>query len=199
MLSLDTTFLQDIISESDFKSVEQKVASIHSSLFQRTCPGSDFLGWLDLPFRVDEKELASIQQLADEIRSQADCLLVIGIGGSYLGARAVIEALTPALTPNHAELQILYAGHHLSADYTAELMHHLNDKSYYINVISKSGTTTEPGVAFRILHEHLMTRSSDTTAQRIIATTDAAHGALRALATAENYRTFIIPDDVGGR
>ncbi len=200
MLSIDTSLLQGFASPSELSSIQPKINEVYAELLQHRCRGGEFLGWLDLPLKIDTDEIKRITQVAEEIRNKADVFVVIGIGGSYLGARAVIEALRPAFTIDPGETRILYAGHHLSADYMAELLRYLENKSYYLNVISKSGTTTEPGVAFRVLRNHLRKKvAAPSASQCIIATTDRSKGALRQLATAEGYRTFVIPDDVGGR
>lgn len=200
MLSLDTSLLEGFVSPSEFSTLQPKIEQVYADLLQHSCRGKEFLGWLDLPLKIDHEEITRISQIAEEIRNKADVFVVIGIGGSYLGARAVIEALRPALTLEPGETRIIYAGHHLSADYMAELLRYLENKTYYINVISKSGTTTEPGVAFRVLRNHLKKHiPAKSSAQCIIATTDRSKGALRQVAATEGYRTFVIPDDVGGR
>jgi glucose-6-phosphate isomerase len=161
-------------------------------------PGADFLGWVELPKQISAAQIDGINQLADDIRSHSDTLVSIGIGGSYLGARAVIEALQGA--DNRREKpEILFAGHHLSARATKRLLTSLEDREVSLNVISKSGTTTEPGIAFRLLRRWLETRYGDQAARRIIATTDKSRGALKKLATEQGYKTLVIPDDVGGR
>ncbi len=171
-------------------------------------PGSDFLGWLTLPVRTRPEEIRRIREVSDEIRQEAEVFVVIGIGGSYLGAKAVIEALGPsfplAQSGNGAAGRrgpwILFAGQNLSAKYLEDLVEVIGRKSLYVNVISKSGTTTEPGLAFRLLRRLLVERyGRKGAARRILSTTDAARGALRRLSEQEGYRTFVIPDDVGGR
>lgn len=158
--------------------------------------GSDFLGWLDWPDTIDEALIDRIEQVAAEIRSSADVFVLAGIGGSYLGARAVIEALSePGNGP-----EIRYAGNQLSGPYHEQLIDDLDNQSVYVNVVSKSGTTTETALAFRLLRNHLEDRwSSEEVADRIIATTDSEEGALVDAAKEEGYRRFVIPDDVGGR
>lgn len=173
-----------------------------------TGPGSDFLGWLTLPVRTRPEDIRRILQVSEEIRQEAEVFVVIGIGGSYLGAKAVIEALSPSFhlvnsadraTGRHCPW-ILFAGQNLSGKYLEDLVELIDGKSLYLNVISKSGTTTEPGLAFRLLRRHLVDRyGKKGAARRILSTTDAAKGALRRLSDQEGYRTFIIPDDVGGR
>lgn len=159
-------------------------------------PGSDFLGWVALPESISAKHIQEIASAAERIR-RSDGLVVVGIGGSYLGARAVIEALRD---PFADSFPIYYAGHHLDANYHKSLFSHLSGKKYSVNVISKSGTTTEPGIAFRILMEDLVFRyGPESLKELVVATTDAKKGSLRTLSDREGIPTFIIPDDVGGR
>jgi glucose-6-phosphate isomerase len=160
--------------------------------------GSDYLGWLHLPSSITTAELADLVATAVNLRTRCDALVVIGIGGSYLGAKAVIDALSGAF--NAQKPQIIYAGHHLSEDYLFELSSYLNNKSFGLINISKSGTTTEPALAFRILKKQLEQAVGKAEARsRIVAITDRSRGALRTLADREGYKTYIIPDDVGGR
>ncbi|MBR9974903.1 MAG: glucose-6-phosphate isomerase [Bacteroidetes bacterium] len=174
-----------------------RVRDAQSVLQQRSGPGSEFLGWVDLPAQARDA-LQPVQDTAERIRSQADVLIVIGIGGSYLGARAVIEALRPPF--DSAGTQVLYAGHHIDGGYLRGLMDACADRRVALNVISKSGTTTEPALAFRVLRQWMEERyGRQEAAARIYATTDAQRGALRRVADEEGYTTFVIPDDVGGR
>lgn len=164
--------------------------------------GNDFLGWVNLPSEA-LKTAKEIDLLGKEIRENAEVLVSVGIGGSYLGARAVIESfLNPFSKAKKGETQIIYAGHNMNGEYFKHLLDYLEEdnKDFYINVISKSGTTTEPAIAFRFLKEYAEKRyGKDGAAKRIIATTDAKKGALKTLSTENKYRTFVIPDDVGGR
>jgi len=173
------------------------------TLTSKTGKGNDFLGWLDLPEEISPDHLMSIEETAARLRGKADYIVVIGIGGSYLGARAVIDALNDSfdqLKGSRKNPFILYAGHNIGEDYTYELLDLLKDKSFGIIVISKSGTTTEPAIAFRVLRELLETKyDKDEVKERIVAITDAKKGALRTLADQEGYETYVIPDDVGGR
>ncbi|MDI9470315.1 MAG: glucose-6-phosphate isomerase [Bacillota bacterium] len=177
----------------------------HRQLLEGSGPGADFRGWIDLPARPDTEELARIREAADFIRREADVLVVVGIGGSYLGARAVIEALQNpfAASMSVAERggpQIVFAGHQLSGSYHADLLDWLEGKRVCVNVISKSGTTTEPAIAFRILQRYMESRyEPEEVKQRIFVTTDANRGALLDLARARGYARFVVPDDVGGR
>ncbi|UXS75078.1 glucose-6-phosphate isomerase [Staphylococcus chromogenes] len=176
------------------------VKSVHRTIHEGTGAGSDFLGWVDLPVDYDKEEFARIQKSAKQIQSNSDVLVVIGIGGSYLGARSAIEMLTPAFKKNEDTPEIIFAGHHLSSTYTQELIDYLEDKDFSVNVISKSGTTTEPAVAFRLFKKLLEEKyGKEEAVKRIFATTDKEKGALKQLATNEGYESFIVPDDVGGR
>ncbi|MDY3051652.1 MAG: glucose-6-phosphate isomerase [Ndongobacter sp.] len=180
------------------EAMREKALQAYDTLTERTGEGADFLGWLRLPENYDREEYARIHRAAEKIRSDSEVLLVIGIGGSYLGARAVIEALSKAYGRSNPE--ILYAGNHLSAPDTAELLDYLEHRPFSINVISKSGTTTEPAIAFRIFKELLERKVGIEAARsRIYVTTDAHRGALKTLADSEGYETFVVPDDIGGR
>jgi glucose-6-phosphate isomerase len=188
------SFLND-----DASQVEKRVKVIHKMIHEKTGRGNDFLGWLDLPLNYDKAEYKQILASAQKIRKQSQVLVVIGIGGSYLGAKAALEMLRPAFL-NQGDLEVLFLGHQISAAYTKSLLNYLKDKDYSINVISKSGTTTEPAIAFRVLKRALEAKYGEAEAkERIYATTDVARGALRQLATEKGYQTFVIPDDVGGR
>lgn len=167
-------------------------------------PGDDFLGWVDLPMAYDREEFSRIQKAALKIQSESEVLVVVGIGGSYLGARAVIEALSHNFKNDmdknkRGVPKVLYAGNSISSTYMQDLLEYLREVDFSVNVISKSGTTTEPAIAFRLLKELLHEKYGDEAAGRIYATTDQKKGALRLLAEKEGYETFVIPDDVGGR
>ena len=183
----------------------ETVENIHKDLHRRANDENDFVGWLDLPTNYDKKEFARIKKAAKKIKKESDVLVVIGIGGSYLGARAVIESLTSTfynMLPNKQRKfpQILYVGNNLSPNYINELIEYIGDKDFSVNVISKSGTTTEPAVAFRIFREILENKYGiDEAKSRIYVTTDKEKGALKTLANSEGYETFVIPDNVGGR
>jgi len=185
--------------------LEPAVRAAHELLHKRTGPGSDFLGWVELPLKYDREEFARIQAAAQRIQQTSDALVVIGIGGSYLGARAAIEALRHSfynlLPPDRRRTPAIYfAGNNLSPVYLAHLLELLEGKDVSINVISKSGTTTEPAIAFRIFREYMEKRyGKEGARKRIYVTTDKARGALRTLADQEGYESFVIPDDVGGR
>ena len=165
--------------------------------------GNDFLGWVALPQSIDAEQIAAVNEVADRLRSKAEVIVCIGIGGSYLGAKAVLEAMSNSfalLQRDRKEPIVLFAGQNISEDYTYELLDAVKDRELAVVVISKSGTTTEPAIAFRILKAELERRYGKAeAAERIVAVTDKARGALKTLATQESYSTFVIPDDVGGR
>lgn len=189
----------------EFKQLKGHVDLAHKYLHEKSGAGSDYVGWLDYTQKMDSGLLKEIWDVADEIKDSADCFIVIGIGGSYLGSKAVMDAL---LHPFHNELskeerkspKVYFAGNQISSTYLSYLLDMIKNQSVYLNVISKSGTTTEPAIAFRILKEALEAKyDKDEVKKRIIATTDERKGALRTLADNEGYRSFVIPDDVGGR
>ncbi|WP_255784598.1 glucose-6-phosphate isomerase [Mediannikoviicoccus vaginalis] len=167
-------------------------------VLNKNSEGSDFLGWVELPKNYPEEELNKIKKAAEDIRKKANYLVVIGIGGSYLGTKAVENSLKPYFEADD-EFKLIYAGHHLSSTYLNELVKFLKDKEYCINVISKSGTTTEPAIAFRILQRELEEKYGEDAKNRIYVTTDREKGALKKLSLQEGYETFVVPDDIGGR
>ncbi|MDU6095927.1 MAG: glucose-6-phosphate isomerase [Staphylococcus epidermidis] len=176
------------------------VKTIHQTIHKGTGAGNDFLGWLDLPVDYDKEEFSRIVEASKRIKSNSDVLVVIGIGGSYLGARAAIEMLTSSFRTNTEYPEIVFVGNHLSSSYTKELLDYLQGKDFSVNVISKSGTTTEPAVAFRLFKQLVEEKyGKDEAKKRIFATTDKSKGALKQLADNEGYETFVVPDDVGGR
>ncbi|MFD0588574.1 glucose-6-phosphate isomerase [Paenibacillus sp. GCM10027627] len=189
--------------EIDYLSDQVRVA--HDQLHNGTGAGSDYLGWIDLPSNYDKEEFARIKQAAEKIQGDSEVLIVIGIGGSYLGARAAIEMLSHSFynvlsKEQRKTPQVLFAGNNISSTYVTHLLQLLEGKDWSINVISKSGTTTEPAIAFRIFRAELEKKyGKEEARKRIYATTDAAKGALKKLSTEEGYESFIIPDDVGGR
>jgi len=184
---------------------EASVRAAHEMLHQKTGPGSDYVGWVDLPHTYDREEFARIKAAAARIQADSDALVVIGIGGSYLGARAAIEALRHSFynqlpKARRGTPEIYFAGKDISPTYLSHLLEVLEGKNISVNVISKSGTTTEPAIAFRVFRELLEKKyGKEAARKRIYATTDKARGALKKLATEEGYETFVIPDDVGGR
>lgn len=189
--------------EVDYLAGAVRVA--HEQLHNGTGAGNDYLGWINLPLSYDKEEFARIKKAAERIQSDSEALVVIGIGGSYLGARAAIEMLTNSfynLQSKEARKtpQIFFVGNSISSTYTAQLIQLLEGKDFSVNVISKSGTTTEPAIAFRIFRELLEKKyGKEAARKRIYATTDKARGALKKLADEEGYESFVIPDDVGGR
>ena len=199
MIKLDITKAACFLNEGAVESFEPKVAEAQKSLEDGTCPGNDFLGWLHLPSSITPAFLDELQACADTLRANCEAIVVAGIGGSYLGARAVIEALSPAFgTKNGAE--ILSAGNNISEDYLFELTEYLKDKKFGVINISKSGTTTETALTFRLLKKQCEAqRGKDEAKKVIVAITDAKKGAARTCADKEGYKSFIIPDNVGGR
>ncbi|GEN29767.1 glucose-6-phosphate isomerase [Cerasibacillus quisquiliarum] len=195
----------DFVKQHEIDYLEEAVQIAHNALHHKTGQGNDFLGWIDLPRNYDKEEFARIQTCADKIRNDSDILLVIGIGGSYLGARAAIEMLNHSfqnLLPKEKRKapQVIFVGHHLSSTYIKELFDLIDGKDISINIISKSGTTTEPAIAFRIFKKYLEEKyGMEEAKKRIFATTDREKGALKTVAKQEGYETFVIPDDVGGR
>lgn len=181
------------------------VRTAHQMLHEKSGPGNDYLGWIDLPVAYDKEEFARIKAAAARIRANSDALVVIGIGGSYLGARATIEALTHAFynqlpKEKRGGPEILFLGKDLSPVYMTQLLQLLEGKDVSVNVISKSGTTTEPAIAFRVMRAWMEEKyGKEEAAKRIFATTDRARGALKSVADQAGYETFVIPDDVGGR
>jgi len=198
---LDINKVFGFISEKQIYDRAKAAESANVALENGTGKGNDFLGWLHLPSSVTETLLDDIQKTADNLRSRCDVVVVIGIGGSYLGAKAVIDALSGAFNSlSNKKPVIVYAGHQIGEDYLHELSEYLDGKSFGIINISKSGTTTEPALAFRLLRMQLEKAVGIAEAQkRIVAITDKARGALRTLANQEGYKTYVIPDDVGGR
>ena len=193
------------IDKKEIMKNKEKVENIHKDLHARASKMDDFVGWLDLPTNYDKKEFKRILSAAKRINKDSDILLVIGIGGSYLGARAVIEALSSSFYNMQTLKQrkhtlVLFAGNNLSPNYINDLIEIIGDKDFSINVISKSGTTTEPAIAFRIFREILENKYGiDEARSRIYVTTDSEKGALKKLSEEEGYETFVIPDNVGGR
>ena len=202
-LNIDIDGVRPFIDEPAIKKYEKELAEYLKGLYDKKGKGSDFLGWVNLPSTLDEEMITSIERVADRLRGKSEVFVVVGIGGSYLGARAVIEALMDPFLSLNEETDhpvVLYAGHQISEDYLNSLIRVLDRKDYSMAVISKSGTTTEPAIAFRILRNHMENKyGREAARQRIIAITDKETGALRKVADSENYESFVVPDDVGGR
>ncbi|MCC8172305.1 MAG: glucose-6-phosphate isomerase, partial [Parabacteroides sp.] len=202
-ISLNIDKALGAVSKEQVYSLEAQINEANKVLENGTGKGNDFLGWLHLPSSIGEEELSDIENTARSLRSKCDVVVVIGIGGSYLGTKAVIEALNNSfdwLQSDRKNPVILYAGHNIGEDYLYELTTYLKGKQFGLINISKSGTTTEPAIAFRLLKKQLEEAvGKDEAKHRIVAVTDASKGALRKLADQEGYKTFIIPDNVGGR
>ena len=186
------------VASEQIEALKSEVVEAANVLVSQKGAGNDFLGWLNLPLDYDKEEFDRILTAAEKIKAQADVLVVIGIGGSYLGAKSAIEMLKKYF--GNKGVEIIFVGHQISGTYVSELIEYLKDKEFAINVISKSGTTTEPAIAFRIFKDLIEARYGVEEAKnRIYATTDKARGALKGLATAMGYETFVVPDNVGGR
>ncbi|MBE2254853.1 MAG: glucose-6-phosphate isomerase [Ignavibacteria bacterium] len=201
-IKLNTEYLKEFISENEISEISEKIISADESLKNKSGKGNDFLGWMDLPDEIKDNFISEIRDVADDLRIKSEVIVVIGIGGSYLGAKAIIEALTPAFKNDYTkgEPEILFAGFNLSSEYHYGLLNYLKSKEYSVIVISKSGTTTEPAIAFRLIKKQIEEKYGRAEAsKRIVAVTDKSKGALRKLSEQENYKTFVIPDDVGGR
>ena len=200
-MKIDLSHINPFLDKDIVSALESRIPETYSTIYNKTGAGNDFLGWVSLPSEIDEALLADIEKTAADLRKKSEIFVVIGIGGSYLGARAVIEALQNHFAPlTNDKPLIVYAGHNMSEDYLHDLMAVLDKKDYSLAVISKSGTTTEPAIAFRILKQHIIKKYGEQeAASRIVAITDKARGALKQLANAKGYKTYIVPDDVGGR
>jgi len=203
MIDLTTDFVYSFISKEKINERKNEAYQHLLALKNKTGKGNDFLGWVDLPENISHNELKRIEHIANELRKKIDILVVVGIGGSYLGARAVIEMLYHNfnhLLPSRKHPIILYAGQNMGEDYLYQLLEVLNEYDYGIAVISKSGTTTEPAIAFRLLKHHIENKyGKEEARKRIVAITDKEKGVLLELAKSEGYERFEIPDDVGGR
>ena len=204
-VTFDYSKAASFIAEHEVENIKKQTEDAAQLLVSKTGAGNDFLGWIDLPVDYDKEEFARIKKAAEKIQSDSEVLLVVGIGGSYLGARAAIEFLRHSFynvvdksvrkTP-----EIYFCGNSISSTYLKDLMDVIGDRDFSINMISKSGTTTEPAIAFRIFKEICEKKyGKEEAAKRIYATTDKARGSLKKLATEEGYETFVVPDDVGGR
>lgn len=202
-ITVNTDFISPFISQNEMNELTSTAYNHLMALKHKTGKGNDFLGWVELPNTIDHDELKKIEHVAQNIRKKIDILVIVGIGGSYLGARAVIDMLYHNfnnLLPNRTHPIILYAGQNMGEDYLYQLLEILNDYEYAIAVISKSGTTTEPAIAFRLLKHHIENKyGKEEARKRIVAITDRTKGVLLELAQKEGYERFVIPDDVGGR
>ena len=201
-IKLNSKYVASFMPENSIENIKAEVLKAHEALNNGTGKGNDFLGWLTLPENYDKAEFAEIKKAAEKIRNDSEVLIVIGIGGSYLGARAAIEFIK---SQNYNLLrkgapEIYFAGNTISSDSLNELVEIIGDRDFSVNIISKSGTTTEPAVAFRIFRDMLEKKyGKEEAAKRIYATTDACKGTLKSLSDTLGYKTFVVPDDVGGR
>ena len=205
MIHINTNLkhIKDFITEEQILHFNNKIENTFNTIYSKSGAGNDFLGWTTLPSEMTKDFIQDIKNQAEILRKKSEVFVVVGIGGSYLGARAIIEALSHqfgALLNKEGNTQVIYAGHNMSEEYMVELLELLDAKEYSMAVISKSGTTTEPAVAFRILKNHLENKYGKEEARtRIVAITDKERGALKTLANNEGYKTYIVPDNVGGR
>jgi len=205
MVTFDASAASVFVGAAEVEMMERSVVDARECLVSKKGAGNDFLGWIDLPVDYDKEEFARIKKAADKICSDSEVLIVIGIGGSYLGARAAIEFLRHSFYNSVAKEirktpEIYFAGNNISSTYLAQLIEVIGDRDFSVNIISKSGTTTEPAIAFRVFKKMLEKKyGKEGAASRIYATTDKARGALKKLATEEGYESFVVPDDVGGR
>ncbi len=206
LISFDYKPALEFVEQREVDRIGQQADAARAELVSREGLGNDFLGWIDLPVDYDKAEFERIKKAADKIRSDSEVLVVIGIGGSYLGARAAIEFLTPSFSNQLTKEQrggapeIYFAGNSISGSYLQDLIQVIGDRDFSVNVISKSGTTTEPAIAFRVFKKMLVEKYGEKqAASRIYATTDRARGALKHMADEQGFETFVIPDDVGGR
>lgn len=200
-ISLDR--LTQFVSKKDIAALAPLMEKYNESLHKGDGKGNDFLGWVNLPSSIKGSDIADIEECAKKLRDMSEVVVVIGIGGSYLGAKAVMEALKPtfsAFDSKKGNPMVLFAGHNISEDYMSELFEFIKERSFSVIVISKSGTTTEPAIAFRLLRDELESRyGRQEAASRIVAVTDSSKGALRTLCDKEGYKSYVIPDNVGGR
>ena len=198
-IKVDLSNAVDFVNNEEMAKIEEEIKIAHSSIHNKTGKGNDFLGWINLPENYSKEEFLRIKMAAKKIRDDSEVLLVIGIGGSYLGSKAAIDMLNKHFDRERV-VEIIFVGHHISSTYMMDLIDYIGGKDFSINVISKSGTTTEPAIAFRTFKNILEAKyGKEESSKRIYATTDKAKGALRALADREGYETYTVPDDVGGR
>ncbi len=204
-VTFDYSAAKSFLADTEIEMIEKAVEGAKEVLLNKTGAGNTFLGWIDLPVNYDKEEFARIKKAAEKIQGDTEVLLVIGIGGSYLGARAAIEFLRHSFYNSVSKEvrktpEIYYVGNNISSTYISSLIEVIGNRDFSINIISKSGTTTEPAIAFRVFKKLLIEKYGKAeAAKRIYATTDKAKGALKNLATEEGYESFVVPDDVGGR
>ncbi|MDI2589795.1 glucose-6-phosphate isomerase [Psychrobacillus sp. NEAU-3TGS] len=197
--SLNFSLLSKFINEDEKNKYTNIISLIHEEMHASTSKDRDALGWIELATKQNKEEIEQILAVANEIRSQSAVLIVIGIGGSYLGAKAVQDALTPYFSKKSGETEVIYAGQNMSGAYINQLLQYVDDREVYVNVISKSGTTLEPAISFRVIKSYMEKRYGEEMKNRIILTTDPENGLLRKLASDAGYRNFEVPADVGGR
>lgn len=204
-VTVDSQYVSSFIEADEIKAENERISLAHHNLHNRTGRGNDYLGWIDYPDTYDKSEFRNIQQVASDIQQHSDILVVIGVGGSYLGARAAIELLSHSFYNELPKKQrpyprIIFAGNHLSGKYMKHLFDLLENESFSINVISKSGSTIETAIAFRLLKQYMAKRyDQEEMKRRIFITTDKVNGPLKQIATEEGYTTFSIPNNIGGR
>ena len=199
-MKTDFRYIQKFVSESQINELKEKSLKMNKSLHDKSGKGSDFVGWVNLPNELHEDFLNDIEKTAENLRQKSDFVVIIGIGGSYLGAKAYIDALSHSFQAYRSGCQIVYAGQNIGEEYLYELREILKNKSFSLIVISKSGTTTEPAIAFRILKNDLEAKyGKEEAGTRIVAITDEKRGALKQLSDIEGYKTYVISDDIGGR
>ncbi len=198
MIRFDYLGALSFLADGSLESAESAARAAHESLLNKSGAGAEFLGWRDLLLNPDDALIGDLENLAGQIRERADVFLVIGIGGSYLGAKAVVDALSPYFPGDDSGPEILFAGHHMSGAYLSQLLEYMDGKSVYVNVISKSGTTLEPAIAFRLVRQWMESRFDDCE-DRIVVTTDPERGALNALRHSIPYKKYVIEPSVGGR
>ncbi|MBP3313951.1 MAG: glucose-6-phosphate isomerase [Oscillospiraceae bacterium] len=199
-IQLETKHLTGFVSQEQISALKAEMEKACHEFDAGTCQGNDFIGWRTLPTDYDKEEFARIKAAAGKIRANSQVLVVIGIGGSYLGARAAIEFLGSQYYNNFADLQVYFVGNSICPEELSKVLKLCEGKDVSVNIISKSGTTTEPAIAFRVFKEYMENRyGKEEASKRIYATTDKARGTLKELSTLEGYETFVVPDDVGGR
>jgi len=198
-IKLNQQYLEKYVADDDIVQYQDKIKKAISDLENKKGLGNDFLGWINLPSSIQEDEIEKIKKTAELLRKNSELVIVIGIGGSYLGSRAVIEAVQGVFRNEEETLEIIFAGNQMASDYLNSVVNKMQNKETSLIVISKSGTTTEPAIAFRVLKKELEKKYKGNVKERIVAITDAHKGALRTLCENEGYTSFIVPDDVGGR
>lgn len=196
-VAVNRKYVDQFVEQMELDALADFVSAAHEKIHSKTGAGSEFLGWLDWPSKQNATELARLEETAGKLREKVDVLVVIGIGGSYLGAKAVQDLLRPAF--HLGGVEVVFAGQNISGKYLEDLMTYMDGKNVALNVISKSGTTTEPAIAFRILRKWMEEKYGEEAVERIVVTTDASAGALRKTAEGAGYASFVIPDNIGGR